>query len=249
MATKLAQAQMSAEAALEERSQQCARDMRTLTASFRDAREELAVQGEQLREARHACREAERGLSACRDEMARRSEEHETQMYERSYLAAQLAGHASAALQRDMQALLTATGKRSMAPAVVPGAAAAAPTVEPTLAPRTPPPPRPPLPTGSSPWVHPASASPVWASVEAHGQTAGPSGLSSLPGYASRAGPVTGGVPASRRPPITSSAELDWPSPSPSTVTPAGGAASASPSAAACQLELPPALPPALPLS
>ena len=104
----LAKAKVQFDSALDERSQQWAKDMRILTASYRDARAELAEQAEQLKEARRLKAEAERALQAGLDQAMQRSEALEATLRERSYLSAQLAGHASSALQQELLSIFGA---------------------------------------------------------------------------------------------------------------------------------------------
>ena len=93
------------EAALDERSQQYAKDMRTLTASYREAREELASLGEELREARKLRSDAERALHGGLTTAQKRVDAAEARVREQSFVAAQLAGHASSALQQELLAI------------------------------------------------------------------------------------------------------------------------------------------------
>lgn len=106
--TGLVKAQSQHDAALDARAQQYAKDMRTLVASYRDTREELNVQGDQLRDARKKKADAERALQQGLEEARSRIEATETRLREQSYLAAHLAGHASSALQQEMLAIFGA---------------------------------------------------------------------------------------------------------------------------------------------
>ena len=101
-AAALAKIKAASEASLDERSQQYARDMRLLTESYREARDELTVQTKALQEARREKSDAERAMRAGLEEAARRVEQSEAKLRERSYLAAQVAGHASATLQTEV---------------------------------------------------------------------------------------------------------------------------------------------------
>jgi hypothetical protein len=113
----LAKAKIQHEAALDERSQQFSKDMRALTASFRDARAELAAQADQLKEARRQKADAERALYSGLDEAYQRVEASEAKQREQAYLTAQLAGHASTALQQELLSIFGARDLLSTAAA------------------------------------------------------------------------------------------------------------------------------------
>jgi DNA repair exonuclease SbcCD ATPase subunit len=94
-AIELAKAKAAAEAELDARSQQFAADLRALNASYREARDELGVLTQQLREVRRAKEAAERALREGLDHAQARQDDADARLFERSQLAVQLAGHAS----------------------------------------------------------------------------------------------------------------------------------------------------------
>ena len=113
-----ARAKAQFEAALDDKGQAFARDMRQLTSAYREARDELASQGAQLREARRLQKEAEHALTAGMEEAARKVDAAEARVRERSFLSAQLAGHASTALQQELLSIFGARELLSSAAAV-----------------------------------------------------------------------------------------------------------------------------------
>lgn len=106
-AIELAKAKAAAEAELDARSQQFAADLRALNASYREARDELGVLTQQLREVRRAKAAAERALRDGLDHAQARQDDADARLFERSQLAVQLAGHASKALQQEMLTIFT----------------------------------------------------------------------------------------------------------------------------------------------
>ena len=93
---------------LEDKETEWANDLRKLTASYKEAKEELGAQADQLRAARKEKADAERALHKGLEEAHEVLEASQAKLSEQSVLAASFAGHASEALKQEMLAIFGA---------------------------------------------------------------------------------------------------------------------------------------------
>ena len=175
----MARLKVQYEAALDEKGIAFAKDMRQLTSAYKEATDELSAQGEQLREARRQHREADAALMAGLEEAARRVDAAENRLREQSLIAAQLAGHASSALQQELLSIFGARDLLSSA-AIRSAASASAALPPPSCA---------------------SSATPMTASASSVGGGVGVAAGAAADGSPYGAATIAGGVPSARRQP------------------------------------------------